>query len=85
MWMFTPGLALDLILCKGVGGNRNPGDDPDHAASKSKGTGSSEAISYSPASTGRYYDRVYGCTGYSTSPYSLRMTYDWQSEHQTLR
>jgi hypothetical protein len=42
----------------------------------SEGTGSSETISYGPSATGRYYIRVYGRTGYSTSPYSLTVTYD---------
>jgi hypothetical protein len=55
---------------------RNPWDDPDNPAAKSEGTGSSETISYSPPDPGRYYIRVYGRSGYSASPYSLRVTYD---------
>jgi len=55
---------------------RNPGDDPDNWAASSVGTGSSETISYSPQATGRYYIRIYSYRGSSTSPYSLRVTYD---------
>jgi hypothetical protein len=56
---------------------RNPADDPNNPAAESEGTGSSETISsYSPPATGRYYIRVYGRSGSSTSPYSLRVTYD---------
>jgi hypothetical protein len=57
---------------------RNPADDPNKPADQSEGTGSSETISYdpSPTGTGRYYIRVYGRSGSSTSPYSLRVTYD---------
>jgi len=52
---------------------RNPCDNP---VAKSDGTGSSETISYTPPATGRYYIRVYGYRGSSTSPYSLRVTHD---------
>ncbi len=55
---------------------RSPSDDPDNPLCKSEGDGSSETISCSPPAAGRYYIRVYGRTGYSTSPYSLRVTYD---------
>jgi hypothetical protein len=55
---------------------RYPGDDPDNPAAKSVGTGSSESISYAPPAAGRYYIRVYSYSGFSTSPYSLRVTYD---------
>jgi hypothetical protein len=47
------------------------------SAAESRKPGSSpETISYSPPTTGRYYIRVYSYSGYSTSPYSLRVTYD---------
>jgi hypothetical protein len=55
---------------------RNPGDDPGNWAARSISTGSSETISYSPPATGRYYIRVYSYSGFSTSPYSLQVTYD---------
>jgi hypothetical protein len=65
------GTDYDLYLYK------DPSDDPKDPADKSEGTGSSETISsYSPPATGRYYIRVYGRSGSSTSPYSLRVTYD---------
>jgi hypothetical protein len=55
----------------------DPGQDPDSPVKMSEGTGSSETISYEdPPAPGRYYIRVYGRTGYSTSPYSLTVTYD---------
>jgi len=65
------GTDYDLYLYK------DPGDDPNKPAAKSEGTGSSETIpNYAPLATGRYYIRVYGRSGSSTSPYSLRVTYD---------
>jgi hypothetical protein len=55
---------------------RNPSDDPNNPAAKSWEGTISETISYDPQDTGRYYIRVYGRTGYSASPYSLKVTYD---------
>jgi hypothetical protein len=56
---------------------RSCSDDPNNPADESRKPGSSpETISYSPLATGRYYIRVYAYSGYSTSPYSLRVTYD---------
>ena len=56
---------------------RNPSDDPNNPAAKSRELdNSSETISYNPPATGRYYIRVYAYSGYSTSPYSLQVTYD---------
>ncbi len=47
------------------------------SAAESRKPGSSpETISYNPPATGTYYIRVYSYSGYSTSPYSLRVTYD---------
>jgi hypothetical protein len=56
---------------------RNPSDDPNNPAAVSNRYGNEpETISYSPPATGRYYIRVYAYSGYSTSPYSLRVIYD---------
>ena len=56
---------------------RNPSDDPNSAADCSRNDGNEpETISYNPPATGRYYIRVYAFSGYSTSPYSLQVTYD---------
>ncbi len=65
-----PGTDYDLYLYN------ESGCVPNTSVAKSEGTGSSETISYSPPATGRYYIRVYGRSGYSASPYSLRVTYD---------
>ena len=56
---------------------RNPGDDPNNPADESKKLGNSpETISYTPPATGSYYIRVHAYSGFSISPYSLRVTYD---------
>jgi hypothetical protein len=64
------GTDYDLYLYQ------NPGDDPNNPAAKAEGYGSSETLPYTPLATGRYYIRVYGFSGSSASPYSLRVTYD---------
>jgi hypothetical protein len=56
---------------------RNPSDDPNNPAAVSNRYGNEpETILYNPPATGRYYIRVYAYSGYSTSPYSLTVTYD---------
>jgi len=56
---------------------RNPSDDPNSPAAVSNRYGNEpETILYNPPATGRYYIRVYAYSGYSTSPYSLTVTYD---------
>ena len=56
---------------------RNPSDDPNNPAAVSNRYGNEpETILYDPPATGRYYIRVYAYNGYSTSPYSLTVTYD---------
>jgi len=49
---------------------------PDNRVGKPEPGTTPETISYSPPDTGRYYIRVYGHSGSSASPYSLRVTYD---------
>jgi hypothetical protein len=56
---------------------RNPIDDPNNPAAVSNEYGNEpETILYNPPATGRYYIRVHSYSGYSASPYSLRVTYD---------
>ena len=65
------GTDYDLYLYKDpCGGPGNPVAKSDRYGS------SSERISYNPFATGRYYIRVCGFRGSSSSPYSLRVTYD---------
>jgi hypothetical protein len=65
------GTDYDLYLYK------YPCDGPGNSVAKSKNYGSSPGtISHNPSDTGRHCIRVYSHSGYSASPYSLRVTYD---------
>jgi len=65
------GTDYDLYLYK------DPCGSPGNPVDKSNRYGSiSERISYNPFATGRYYIRVCGFRGSSTSPYSLQVIYN---------